>query len=255
MQPLVSKFSNRKESRAEHTAVPRGAGAGWLLLASVRTLGTYPLAPVILVEPHTHSRPRAQPVSPRPGPSEENTCALLGRAQLQWPPRTLSEHVIPGLAGVAHERQAPPGSDAAPEGGEEEGSCPGVCGRLWRLPVRLPGGFPSPPDASSPLSSLQRKRSQGRGSGRDASPRLQQERETLLPESNHLRDVPAAAALAARKFFAHEEWAAGSEAGAAWDGERQAGAGRPSWGQPGGASTNLLGPPSGPGFLGWAPPR
>lgn len=43
------------------------------------------------------------------------------------------------------------------------GAARGVCSRLWRLPVSLRGGFSTPRVASSPLSALQRKSSQGRG--------------------------------------------------------------------------------------------
>lgn len=50
----------------------------------------------------------------------------------------------------------------------------------------------------------------GQGMGREASPRLQQETGTQLLQTIQLRNVPAAAALAAWTFFAHEEWAGGS---------------------------------------------
>lgn len=92
-----------------------------------------------------------------------------------------------------------------PERRGEKGSCPTV----WRLPVCLVGGFASPPDASSPYL-LSRGSGARAGMGRDASPRLQQETGTQLLQTIYLRNVPAAAALAARKFFAHEEWVGGS---------------------------------------------
>lgn len=170
LQPLVSMFSDQ-ESWTGDMAVPGAARDGWLL--SVRT-------------------PRTRLGGPDPGGSSlaeepgENACARPWLCPAPAPPRK-GHSCAPGTPPHAPLGRlsgplgtGSPGPGAAPAGGGGEGSCPGVCGRLWRLPVHVLGVLPSPPDASSPLSSLPRKWSQGRGSGRDASPGLQQETETPL---------------------------------------------------------------------------
>lgn len=102
---------------------------------------------------------------------------------------------------------------AAPEGRGGEGSCPGL-----RLPLAPPcqhaGRVPSPQDASSPLSSLQRKRP-GRGRP-DASPRLQQEMEALFP--CRISEKPPICSRAGGHGWGGHPWAGGMEAGTAWDG-------------------------------------
>lgn len=135
-----------QESWAGGTAVPRAAGDGW------------PVSGLC----HGFQGPSGWPRSWREllgrGVGRERVCPSLavpapappgkGTAVRHAPLRTRR----PGLA------RGPPGAGGRAPGQPQraggEGSCPGVCGRLRRLPVR---------DASSPLSSLRRKRSQGRG--------------------------------------------------------------------------------------------
>lgn len=83
------------------------------------------------------------------------------------------EPLSPGLAGVGHSYRTAPRLGRwtlGPEGSclQQEGrglqGLREVSGCLWRLPVSVLGEFFSLQDARSPLSPLQRKPSQGRGS-------------------------------------------------------------------------------------------
>lgn len=111
-------------------------------------------------------------VAPAPGlarhhpveESGENTHAPLGSAQLQQPPgkstavcQALSEHVAPGLAGVDPSARHPQ-AQMHPRGKRRKGELP-----HGLAPPCLPGRrVRQPARCQQPLSSLQRKWSQGR---------------------------------------------------------------------------------------------
>lgn len=110
----------------------------------------------------------------------------MGAAMFQAPLRALR----PGLAEVGLRvemwslgRGGRGSSFCSPGGKRGAGAARGVCCRLWRLSVSLRGGFSTPRVASSPLSALQRKSSQGKGTlgpGTPAHVCIIRRRETLV---------------------------------------------------------------------------